>query len=142
MKAFVNKKYIYWKIYIQKTVSVQKKLGPAWEAVLSAHICCICEGPVAILVCLVCWCALLPFCAAPHGIKGFPLCGVRRLHHVAGIFHVFVVTALSFFLVRVILDPWTPLELQTKKILSGFFKSKWIRNWHSTYGGTQRYCIP
>ena len=66
---------------------------------------CICDGPVAIPVCLVCWCALLPFCAAPYGIKGFPPVRDSPSPPCCGCFSCVCRYCAEIFLFRVILDP-------------------------------------
>jgi hypothetical protein len=70
--------------------------------------------------------------------KASPLCGVRRLHHVAGVFHVFVVTALRFSCSG---DP-RPLghrwSCKQRKILSGFCKANEFEIGIQHMGTTQK----
>ena len=106
LKAFVNKNIYLLKIYIQKTVSVKKIWARHKQEVFLPISGCICDGPVAIPVCLLCWCALLLFCAAPHGVKGFPLpCAGFAVSTMLPVFFMCLSLLCWAFLVRAILDP-------------------------------------
>ena len=140
LKAFVNKNIYLLKIYIQKTVSVKKNLGPAQARSFFAHFWLYLRRPSCHTCLSFVLVRLASFLRCASWCQRFPppLCRVRRLHHVAGVFHVFVVIVLSFSCSGDPRPPWTPLELQTKKIPRGSANANEFHIGIQLMGATQK----